>query len=243
MPQCAHGRILKQTLSQADAKWGPASLPTPCRRTSTRLAPPGRHLRLLVSAACSTRAANGPRLRISVTGPGAIPFRASTPRSPAASSTVRPKPDNRALATISGSPSTRCRAARLQPSRPTPFPCRGDGRERLEHPSLPVRQAFALATAGLPARSDIPPKHERFPCGTCSEFRHKLLMFLRFLASASSAYSHDAVIESESCKGSNDTAKLWITWISWRRFPGLRCMNGPLFPVHATSGTKEALRP
>jgi len=176
-------------------------------------------------------------------GPGAIPFRASTPRSPAASSTVRPKPDNRALATISGSPSTRCRAARLQPSRPTPFPCRGDGRERLEHPSLPVRQAFALATAGLPARSDIPPEHERFPCGTCSEFRHKLLMFLRFLASASSAYSHDAVIESESCKGSNDTAKLWITWISWRRFPGLRCMNGPLFPVHATSGTKEALRP
>jgi hypothetical protein len=70
VPQCAHGRILKQTLSQADAKWGPASLPTPCRRTSTRLAPPGRHLRLLVSAACSTRAANGPRLRISVTGAG-----------------------------------------------------------------------------------------------------------------------------------------------------------------------------
>lgn len=64
------GSRARFTMSHADAKWGSASLPTPCRRTSTRLAPPGRHLRLLVSAACSTRAANGPRLRISVTGAG-----------------------------------------------------------------------------------------------------------------------------------------------------------------------------
>ena len=54
-----------------------------------------------------------------------------------------------------------------------------------------------------------------FPCGTCSLFRHKHLMFLRFLASASPAYSHEGVIESESRQQENDTARLWITWITW----------------------------
>jgi hypothetical protein len=34
------------------------------------------------------------------------------------------------------------------------------------------------------------------------------LKFLRFLASASSAYSHDAVIDSESCKAGNAVPRL-----------------------------------
>ena len=66
----AQGSRIRTAGKRANAKWGPASLPTPCRRTSIRLASPKRRPRPLVSAACSTRAANGPRLRISVTGVG-----------------------------------------------------------------------------------------------------------------------------------------------------------------------------
>ena len=65
---------------------------------------------------------------------------------------------------------------------------------------------------------------------------HKLLMFRRFPASASSAYSHDAVIESESRQAPGCRAKLWIMWISCTSRRPRRDMNETFFPVHATAG-------
>ena len=172
-------------------------------------------------------------------GSGAIPLRASTPRPPAASSTIRPKPDSLALATISGPPSTRCRATRIQPSRPTLFHIAGTGKNawntlpcRSTKPSLSRRRTFLRGPI-------FRQRHERFPCGTFSQPWHKWLMSLRFLASSSSAYSHDAVIDSESRKGANDIASLWIAWISWRRF----CADPPLLRAarsderHVVSGS------
>jgi len=44
---------------------------------------------------------------------------------------------------------------------------------------------------------------------------HKLLISLRFPASSSSAYSHEGVIESESCQWPKRACALWIMWISW----------------------------
>ena len=98
------------------------------------------------------------------------------------------------------------------------LPYRGDGKGRFGTPILPVCRTFACATTDRP-QSPVP-RHcpEQFPCGTFSKLRHKQLMSPRFLASSSSAYSHDGVIESESSIASNDILKLWITWISWRRF-------------------------
>ncbi|MGY4397405.1 hypothetical protein ACVWZA_002599 [Sphingomonas sp. UYAg733] len=85
-----------------------------------------------------------------------------------------------------------------------------------------------------------------FPCGTCSLLRHKHLMFLRFLASASPAYSHEGVIRIRVAPAGNDTARLWITWITWidsePKRSGWPYMNGSLFSVHATPARNRALR-
>lgn len=79
-----------------------------------------------------------------------------------------------------------------------------------------VRHADACASARF--------GHQQ-PCGPASKARrilrssslprHKLLISLRFPASSSSAYSHEGVIESESCQSPKRVRALWITWISW----------------------------
>ncbi len=220
----------------------------PCRRTSIRLASPKRRLRPLVSAACSTHAANGIRFRISVTGVGRDTLAGLN------AATSGGQLDNQAEARQSRFGHYLRTTFHPLPGdahpvfTATPFTHRGDRKGRLEHLSLACPPSLRLRDGGPSCAVRYSPRHhERFPCGTFSQSWHKWLMYLRFLASSSSAYSHDAVIKSESCKGSNDIGHLWITWISWRRFRGLcdpsRLMNDMLFCVHATSSKAGALRP
>jgi hypothetical protein len=121
------------------------------------LAPPKRRPRLLVSAACSTRAANGPRLRISVTGVGrdtlaGLNAATSGGQLDNQAETRQPRFGHYLRTTFHPLPGD---AYPIFTANVLPY--RGDGEERLEHPSLPFRQALAFATADFPARSDIPP--------------------------------------------------------------------------------------
>jgi hypothetical protein len=63
--------------------------------------------------------------------------------------------------------------------------------------------------------TDAPGSDLRFPCGTSSfDPVCKSMISLRFLASSSSSYSHDAVIKTESHKAEKPLPGLWITWIT-----------------------------
>jgi hypothetical protein len=213
----AQGSRIRTAGKRANAKWGPASLPTPCRRTSIRLASPKKYPRPLVSAACSTHAANGIRLRILVTGVGrdtlsGLNAATSGGQLDHQAETRQSRFGHYLRTTFHPLPGSAHPVFTA-----TPFPIAGIGKDawtifpcRSTKPLLAQRRAFLLGPT-------LPQLHERFPCGTFPRSWYKWLMSLRFLASSSAAYSHDAVIESESCKGSNDISRLWITWISWRR--------------------------
>jgi hypothetical protein len=181
------------------------------------LAPPKKHPRLLVSAACSTYAANDIRRRILVTGVGRdtlsglnaatsggqLDHQAETRQSRFGHylrTTFHPLPGG------------------VHPVfTATPSPIAGIGKDAWNiFPCWSTKPSLARRRAFLPGPT-LPQHHGRFPCGTFPRPWYKSLTSLRFLASQSAAYSHDAVIKSESRKGSNAIVGLWITWISWRR--------------------------
>jgi hypothetical protein len=105
--------------------------------------------------------------------------------------------------------------SRIRPSRPTPFLDRGDAEGRFGPPFLlPFRRRLHVRTS-RPSATCEPASEARRTLRPSSLLRHKLLISLRFPASSSSAYSHEGVIESESCQWPKRGSALWIMWISW----------------------------
>ena len=138
------------------------------------------------SAAAPPDTASGVVLRISVTGPNAIPLRASAPGPPVASPASGPRP----FAVL------------------------------LEHRSRQSAQPLLSQRPGQSAWIGIPPGQQLVSLRHLLVTWRKLLMSLRFLASSSSPYSHDDVTECESGEAGSTVVRLWIMWISWRRFAG-----------------------